>query len=39
MKAVILEKIGDIKQAFVDSVKREEGFVKSVIYLENYPKK
>ena len=25
----------DIKQAFVDSVKREEGFVKSVIYLEN----
>ncbi len=27
-------KAEDIKQAFVDSVKREEGFVKSVIYFE-----
>jgi len=27
----------DIARAFVDSVKREEGFVKSVVYLENYP--
>lgn len=28
----------DIKTAFVDSVKREEGFVKSVIYFENADK-
>ncbi len=27
-------KAEDVKQAFVDSVKREEGFVKSVIYFE-----
>ena len=31
-------KAEDIKTAFVDSVKREEGFVKSVIYFENADK-